>query len=86
MMKLEAHFFKRQLPLIFLVIMMILGIRSTIIEPFRIPTRSMLPGLMMGDFLFANKFEYGFDVNGGANAGKEPQDMSKFKDSLDQAV
>lgn len=24
------------------------------------------------DFNLKNKFEYGFDVNGGANAGKEP--------------
>ena len=52
-------FFKRQLPLLVVVITVILGIRSSIIEPFRIPTRSMLPTLMMGDFLFANKFQYG---------------------------
>jgi hypothetical protein len=35
------------------------------------------------DFNLKNKFEYGFDVNGGANAGKEPQDKSKIKDGLD---
>ncbi len=61
-MKFEAHFFKRQVPLLLLVILLIMAIRSSIIEPFRIPTRSMLPGLMMGDFLFANKFEYGFHI------------------------
>ena len=58
-MKLNAIFFKQQLPLFILVVVSILAIRSSIIEPFRIPTRSMLPGLMMGDFLFANKFQYG---------------------------
>lgn len=54
--------FKKQIPLFLLVLVVILSIRSTIIEPFRIPTRSMLPGLMMGDFLFANKFIYGFHL------------------------
>ncbi len=58
-MKFEAQFFKRQLPLLIAVIVIIMAVRSSIIEPFRIPTRSMLPGLMMGDFLFANKFQYG---------------------------
>ena len=55
-------FVKRQLPLFFFVILVILGIRSSIIEPFRIPTRSMLPTLFMGDFLFANKLKYGLRV------------------------
>ena len=53
-----GHPFKRQLPLLILVIAIILAIRSSIIEPFRIPTRSMLPTLLMGDFLFANKLQY----------------------------
>jgi signal peptidase I len=53
---------KRQLPFLILVIVLILGVRSSIMEPFRIPTRSMLPTLMMGDFLFANKFKYGLHV------------------------
>ncbi len=54
--------FKKQIPVLVIVIIVILGIRSSIIEPFRIPTRSMLPGLMMGDFLFANKFYYGLHL------------------------
>ena len=53
---------KKQLPFLAVVIVLILGVRSSIIEPFRIPTRSMLPGLMMGDFLFANKFSYGLHL------------------------
>jgi len=55
-------FYKKQLPLIVVLLTVILSIRSSIIEPFRIPTRSMLPGLMTGDFLFANKMRYGFHV------------------------
>jgi signal peptidase I len=54
--------FKRQLPFLMIVIVLILGVRSSIIEPFRIPTRSMLPTLLMGDFLFANKFKYGLHI------------------------
>jgi signal peptidase I len=54
-----GHFIKKQLPILLVLVVVILGIRSSIIEPFRIPTRSMLPGLMTGDFLFANKMQYG---------------------------
>ena len=54
--------FKKQLPALAIVIVLIMAVRSSIIEPFRIPTRSMLPGLMTGDFLFANKFRYGFHI------------------------
>ena len=50
---------RKQIPLFAAVLITILAIRSSIIEPFRIPTRSMLPTLMMGDFLFASKLQYG---------------------------
>jgi signal peptidase I len=54
-----GYFLKKQLPLLLVLIVAIMAIRSSVIEPFRIPTRSMLPGLMTGDFLFANKMQYG---------------------------
>ena len=61
-MKSPFEFYKKQLPILAILLLLILAIRSSIIEPFRIPTRSMLPGLMTGDFLFANKMHYGLHV------------------------
>ena len=54
----QKSFLRKQIPVLAGVILAILAIRSSVIEPFRIPTRSMLPTLMTGDFLFASKFEY----------------------------
>ena len=61
-MKSPFEFYKKQLPLLVVLLLVILSVRSSIIEPFRIPTRSMLPGLITGDFLFANKMYYGLHV------------------------
>jgi len=41
------------------VILIVVVIRSFVIEPFRIPSASMMPGLIDGDFIFVSKFSYG---------------------------
>jgi signal peptidase I len=43
----------------FPVILAVLVLRSFIVEPFRIPSESMLPTLLKGDFILVSKFAYG---------------------------
>jgi len=47
-----AHSF---FPIVFIVLIL----RSFIAEPFRIPSGSMMPTLLIGDFILVNKFTYG---------------------------
>lgn len=44
---------------LFPVILLVFVLRSFIVEPFRIPSGSMLPSLHVGDFILVNKFSYG---------------------------
>ncbi len=50
-----VEYAKSLFPIIFLV----LGLRSFVAEPFRIPSSSMMPTLLVGDFILVNKFSYG---------------------------
>jgi signal peptidase I len=44
----------------FPVLAVVLILRSFIAEPYKIPSSSMMPNLLVGDFILVNKFAYGF--------------------------
>jgi signal peptidase I len=43
----------------FPVLAIVLVLRSFIAEPYKIPSSSMMPNLLIGDFILVNKFAYG---------------------------
>ena len=60
MTKGKKNSFFGNLKSIFIAIFIALLIRSFIFEPFHIPSGSMKPNLLVGDFIFVSKYSYGF--------------------------
>ena len=60
MTKGKKNSFFGNLKSIFIAIFIALLIRSFIFEPFNIPSGSMKPNLLVGDFIFVSKYSYGF--------------------------
>ena len=60
MTKVKKNGFFGNLKSILIAIFIALLIRSFIFEPFNIPSGSMKPNLLVGDFIFVSKYSYGF--------------------------
>ena len=74
-----------------------LGFRSLLFEPFNIPSGSMIPTLLVGDYLFVSKSSYGYSRYSfpfgiapfsGRIFAKEPKrgDVAVFRQPTDPAV
>jgi signal peptidase I len=75
----------------FPVILIVFALRSFVVEPFRIPSGSMLPSLVVGDFILVNKFGYGIRlpvINAKIIKVGEPQrgDVAVFRYPRDPSV
>lgn len=75
----------------FPVIAAVFLLRSFVVEPFKIPSGSMIPTLQIGDFILVNKYTYGIRlpiVNKKVVALNEPQrgDVMVFRYPKDESM
>ena len=75
----------------FPIFLFVLLLRSFVVEPFRIPSGSMMPTLLIGDFILVNKYDYGIRLpvlNTKIIANKTPQrgDIIVFRYPLDPRI
>lgn len=75
----------------FPVILAVFVLRSFVVEPFKIPSGSMIPTLLIGDFILVNKYEYGIRlpvINKKVAEMGEPQrgDVMVFRYPKDESL
>jgi len=76
---------------LFPVILIVFLLRSFLFEPFKIPSGSMVPTLLVGDLILVNKFHYGVRlpvINKKIIANNDPQrgDVMVFRYPVDPRV
>lgn len=76
---------------LFPVILIVFLLRSFLFEPFKIPSGSMIPTLLVGDLILVNKFHYGIRlpvINTRIIANNEPKrgDVMVFRYPVDTRV
>lgn len=59
---LDNNHFRDYMGSFFPLILVVFVLRTFVAEPFQIPSSSMRPGLVKGDFILVNKFSYGIRV------------------------
>jgi signal peptidase I len=75
----------------FPVFLIVLLLRSFLVEPFRIPSGSMMPTLLVGDFVLVNKYDYGIrlpvvNLKVLDNGGPERGDIVVFRYPEDPTI
>ncbi|MDT7834525.1 signal peptidase I [Aquabacterium sp. OR-4] len=76
---------------LFPVILIVFVLRSFLFEPFKIPSGSMIPTLLVGDLILVNKFHYGVRlpvINKKIIANNDPQrgDVMVFRYPVDKRI
>ncbi|MEE9544398.1 MAG: signal peptidase I [Rhodospirillales bacterium] len=56
----SSHGIKETIKTIIYAVLIALAIRTIAYEPFNIPSGSMIPTLLVGDYLFVSKFSFGY--------------------------
>ena len=76
---------------LFPVILVVFLLRSFLFEPFKIPSGSMIPTLLVGDLILVNKFHYGvrlpvLNTKLIANHDPQPGDVMVFRYPVDPRI